>query len=68
MSSLLGRNKGNKAIGTMAKELEQLRKLAGRFSMGRYNGHAFVSPEKLVTCVASDPKIKGILVFWGYCV
>ena len=57
---------GSKATGTIAKELVELRILAGRFPMVRYKGHVFLSPEKLVSCVASDPKINGIMVFWGY--
>lgn len=58
------RNTGNKAMGTSAKELEELRILPGRFPMMRHNGHPWLSPEKLVRYIASDPKIREIIVFW----
>ena len=53
-------------MGTIAKVLGELWILAGSFPMVRYSGHAFLSPEKLVTWVESDPKIRGIMAFLGY--
>ena len=53
-------------MGTNAKELGVLAILAGRFPMVRYNGHAFLSPEKLVTLVASDPTIRVTMASFAY--
>ena len=47
---------GSKAMGTIAKELVELRILGGRFPMVRYKGHAFLSLQKIskLYCIISE--------------
>ena len=53
-------------MGTIAIESGELRILAGRFPIVRYNGQAVLSPQKLVTWVESDPKMRGMIALFGY--